>query len=155
MATELAPDINTECPEETPADLIHRIEESLLERFEEHLTAANELQVISRVGKQAAYLRCQIGPKNRTHDFHFFTRDVPGIELDGALGVVLDFADGALEQFFEADRDAYFPLDYTGHPFGDGFTVYARSQLRDFVAEEATVAFLREHGELGLLDEEV
>ena len=66
MATDLAPDINKECPEETPADLIHRIEESLLERFEEHLTAANELKVISRTGKQAAYLRCQIGPKSRT-----------------------------------------------------------------------------------------
>jgi hypothetical protein len=152
MPTSLAPDIEKECPIHAPADILAHLEKGIAEKYARFLTAPSELKIDCRLGPQTAFVHCQIGPPNFTHDFHFFTRDVPGSDFDGALGVLVDFLDGSLEQFFAADRDASFPLDYTGHPFGKDYTVFARSSRRDIEAEDEANRFLRDHGENLLLD---
>lgn len=154
MANNTAPDIETECPADGGDDLASHIEQGLIEKFDKHLKDLSEIKIQIRLGYQAAYLQCRVGSSEHMHQFDFFARNVPGVDFDGALGVLVDFLDGAMEQFFEADRDAYFPLDYTGHPCPGGHTVYARSTLRNLIAEEAADQFLKNHGEAELLSPE-
>jgi len=117
------------------------VEAALALRYGKELQAGETIRIEASTGPGSAFVRASVGPEARPHRFEVFARGIPGEGLDGALGVVLDFLDGALTEYFDEHRDAYLPLDFVGHPY-EGHVVFARSELRDLEAEAAARALL-------------
>ena len=136
-----APDPDRETPDPVPLGLIGDLEELLADRYSGALEEGEHIRVRARTGRNAAWLRARVGTDQRAHEIELFARDVEGEALDGALGVLVDFLDGVLEELFAAARDAYLPLDYSPRRFDD-HVVFARSEVRDFAAEAAADALL-------------
>lgn len=59
-----------------------------------------------------------------------------------AIDLSLDFLDWYLGEFFREDRDAFLPLDWKAHRFGD-VDVLARGDLRNELLDDAADAWLR------------
>lgn len=135
------PDVDRETPEAVPPHLLEDLEELLAERYGGALEEGEHIRVEARTGPRAAWLRARVGTLDKAHEIELFARDVKGDGLEGALGVLVDFLDGVLEELFAAGGDAYLPLDFTARRF-DEHTVYARSEVRDFAAEAAAAALL-------------
>ena len=139
------PAILKETPKKLSPQLTASLEEALHQRHGDFLEAGESIRVSARTGKKAAFLQARVGTDDIVMEFEVFARDVKGDALDCALGVIVDFLDGVLDEFFEEDRDAYLPLDYTAHPYEtDDGTVYvlARQEGRNYKAEEAADAIL-------------
>ncbi len=128
------PDSDSETPTQAPKALGEKIEAAIQARYEANLDANEAIRLLIKTGQKAAYVRARVGDGQRVMEFEVFVRDVAGPALDGALGPAVDFLDSVLEQYFDADRDAYLPIDYVGHPYEDT-VVFARQQARDLVAE--------------------
>lgn len=135
------PDVEREAPEAVPQALLDDLEELLAERYGGALDEGDHIRVEARTGPEAAWLNARVGSDDKAHEIELFTRGVPGDALEGALGVLVDFLDGVLEELFATVGDAYLPLDFTPRRF-DEHTVYARSEVRDFAAEAAADALL-------------
>ncbi len=131
-----APAILQETPKILLEDMRHLIETSLNEKNAEFLLHNESIRVAGRRGKKAAYLQARVGTEDEVMQFEVFARDFKGVDFDGAIGAVVDFLDGVLEEYFGEDREAYLPLDFTAHPYEEGF-VFARQEKRRFAVEEA------------------
>jgi hypothetical protein len=131
-----------ETPDDAPRALVRDLRRALKERHRRGL-GADRVKIEAKTGPEAAWLKCAIGSDARAHEIELFVRDVDDSGIDGGLGVLVDFLDGALEQFFEADRDAWLPLDFTGHPAGE-HVVLARMELRDYAAERMADELLKD-----------
>lgn len=59
-----------------------------------------------------------------------------------AIDLALDFLDWYLGEYFREDRDAFLPLDWKPHRFGD-VEVLARGDLRNELLDDAADAWLR------------
>ncbi len=59
-----------------------------------------------------------------------------------AIDICLDFLDWYVGEYFREERDAYLPLDWKPHRFGD-VEVLARGDLRNEFLDEAADAWLR------------
>ena len=59
-----------------------------------------------------------------------------------AIDVCLDFLDWYVGEYFREDRDAFLPLDWQPHRFGD-LEVLARGDLHNELLDEAADAWLR------------
>ncbi len=139
-----APDLDRETPHLVAGDLLEQTHAALTERFGDRLDDGDAIDLVLRRGDGAGHLWCAVGPSHRPHVFEFFCRDVEGPFAGGALAVLLDFCEGSLEQYFDEDKDAGFALDYVGHPF-EGHIVFAKSELRDFHAEQLADEWLKDH----------
>jgi hypothetical protein len=135
------PDPNEICRTQVAPGLLRRIEGALFERYGDMLDLSDRIVVHGASGRGAAHLTAAVGPPARPHVFELFVMDVPGQALDGAFGVLVDFLDGSLEEFFAHDKDAYFPLDFAPHDFV-GHTVYAKSAVVDKVADDLAARLL-------------
>lgn len=116
------------CTELIRKDLQNMITDALLERFQKRLEPGEQILVQGFTGFECAFLEVKIGTEKKTHLFEFFAKNMRGDELDGALGLIVDYADGALEEFFRFKRTRYFPLDFVQKDY-DGQIVYARHEL--------------------------
>lgn len=116
------------CTEVVRKDLQNMITDALLERFAKRLNAGEQIQVRAFTGFECAFLEVRIGTEVKTHLFEFFTKNLRGDELDGALGLLVDYADGVLEEFFRFKRNRYFPIDFVQREY-DGHAVLARHEL--------------------------
>lgn len=150
MTDVKAPAPEQETPEPLPATLLRELEGALQRAHQASLEGDEGIRLEGREGPRAGWLLARVGEEGRPWEFELFVRDVAGEGLDGPLGVLLDFLDGVLTEFFEADRDAWLPLDFVGHPYelGGGLTcvVFARGTRRDLDAEAAADRLLAEHG---------
>src|ERR1700688_1300550 len=88
------------CPDVIRKDLQNMITDALLERFTKRLNPGEEITVQGYTGFESAYIKICIGLESKMHVFEFFTKNLRGDELDGALGLLVDYADGVLEEFF-------------------------------------------------------
>jgi hypothetical protein len=122
------------CPEIIRRDLQNMITDALLERFSKRLNPSEEIHVNGFTGFECAFLQINIGTDSKTHLFEFFAQNMRGDELDGALGLLVDYADGVLEEFFRFKRNRFFPLDFVQREF-DGHPVFARHELINPKAE--------------------
>lgn len=129
-------DPKSQCPEVIRKDLQNMITDALLERFLKRLNQGEDIAVRGFTGFESAFLEIQIGTQEKMHHFEFFTRNLRGDELDGALGLLVDYADGVLEEFFRFKRNRYFPIDFVQREY-DGHPVFARHELRNLKAESA------------------
>lgn len=127
-------DPKSQCPEVIRKDLQNMITDALLERFLKRLNQGEDITVRGFTGFECAFLEIQIGIPEKMHHFEFFTRNLRGDELDGALGLLVDYADGVLEEFFRFKRNRYFPIDFVQREY-DGHPVFARHELRNLKAE--------------------
>lgn len=59
-----------------------------------------------------------------------------------AIDVCLDFLDWYVGEYFREDRDAFLPLDWKPHRYGD-VEVLARGELRNELLDDAADAWLR------------
>jgi hypothetical protein len=123
------------CTEVIRKDLQNMITDALLERFAKRLNAGEEIQVRALTGFECAFLEVKIGTDVRTHLFEFFTKNLRGDELDGALGLLVDYADGVLEEFFRFKRNRFFPIDFVQREY-DGHAVLARHELINSKADQ-------------------
>lgn len=127
------------CTEVIRKDLQNMITDALLERFSKRLNPGEEILVRAFTGFECAFLEVKIGTDTKAHLFEFFTKNMRGDELDGALGLLVDYADGVLEEFFRFKRNRYFPIDFVQREY-DGHAVLARHELinqkADKIADE-------------------
>jgi hypothetical protein len=123
------------CTEVIRKDLQNMITDALLERFSKRLNAGEDIKVHALTGFESAFLEVKIGNESKTHLFEFFTKNMRGDELDGALGLLVDYADGVLEEFFRFKRNRYFPIDFVQREY-DGHAVFARHELINKQAED-------------------
>ncbi len=136
-----APDDET--PVHADADLLDDVEAALATRYAKDLADGEQIVVDARTGPRAAWIGAAIDEGAKVHELELFLRDVPGDGLDGALGVLVDYLQGVLDELFAAERHASLPLDWEGRPY-DGKVVYARGEKRDYEAEDAAAALLDE-----------
>jgi len=59
-----------------------------------------------------------------------------------AIDICVDFLDWYVGEFFREDRDAFLPLDWKPHRYGD-VDILARGDLRNELLDEAADAWLR------------
>lgn len=137
-------DPKAQCPEVIRKDLQNMITDALLERFAKRLTAGEDISVRGYTGFECAFLEIQIGAETKMHHFEFFTKNLRGDELDGALGLLVDYADGVLEEFFRYKRNRYFPIDFVQREY-DGHPVFARHELKNVKAEKMGDAVLKKN----------
>jgi len=116
------------CTEKVRKDLQNMITDALLERFAKRLAGDEKIDVLGLTGFECAFLEIKIGNESKAHLFEFFTKNLRGDELDGALGLLVDYADGVLEEFFRFKRNKYFPIDFVQREY-DGHPVFARHEL--------------------------
>lgn len=128
VTMQLIKDPKSLCPETIRKDLQNMIRDALLERFLKRLTAGEGITVEGFTGFECAFIKVCIGTEAKMHVFEFFTKDLRGDELDGALGLLVDYADGVLEEFFRFKRNRYFPIDFVQREY-DGHPVFSRHEL--------------------------
>ncbi|HXW60329.1 MAG TPA: hypothetical protein VEK06_02210, partial [Myxococcota bacterium] len=130
------------CPEVIRKDLQNMIKDALLERFSKRLNPGEQIQVRAFTGFECAFLEVKIGTELKAHLFEFFTKNMRGDELDGALGLLVDYADGILEEFFRFKRNRYFPIDFVQREY-DGHAVLARHELINQKADKMADELLK------------
>lgn len=135
-------DLKALCPEVIRKDLQNMITDALLERFSKRLVAGEDILVRGFTGFECAFLQIEIGSEAKMHHFEFFTKNLRGDELDGALGLLVDYADGVLEEFFRFKRNRYFPIDFVQREY-DGHPVFARHELKNHKADKMADATLK------------
>ncbi len=128
-------DPKAQCPDVIRKDLQNMITDALLERFLKRLNPGEDIYVKGYTGFECAFLEIDIGAETKMHHFEFFTKNLRGDELDGALGLLVDYADGVLEEFFRFKRNRYFPIDFVQREY-DGHPVFARHELRNQKADK-------------------
>lgn len=117
------------CPDTIRKDLQNMIMDALNERFTKRLNAGEHIFVEAFTGFESAYLIIRIGNQDKMHEFEFFTKNMRGDELDGALGLLVDYADGVLEEFFRFKRNRFLPIDFVQREY-DSHPVFARHELK-------------------------
>ncbi len=122
------------CPHIIRKDLQNMITKGLLERFSKRLNPEEDVQVNGFTGEESAYLIVSLGTEEKMHVFEFFTKNKRGDELDGALGLLVDYADGILEDFFRHKRNRYFPIDFIQNEY-DKHPIWAKYELKNLKAE--------------------
>lgn len=137
-------DPKNQCPEVIRKDLQNMITDALLERFVKRLTNNETISVRGYTGFESAFLEIDIGTIEKMHHFEFYTKNLRGDELDGALGLLVDYADSIIEQFFRFKRNRYFPIDFVQQDY-DGHPVFARHELKNIKAENLANDILKKH----------
>jgi len=141
MPESLPEYIKRSCTLPADPELLSDLHDLLNDAFQGSLKKGEQMNVSALLGKSEAFLSVTIGNEVAGHVFEFFTKDVPGEGLEGALGFVIDFAQGALEEFFASKRESRFPLDFCIRVF-EGQQIYARYTYRNFAAEKLANDFL-------------
>ena len=142
--TPPAPD--DECPREVAPAVIDPIRDALLDAHADALGDEDTLAIHARTGPRCGWLRARVGPPRHPHEFELFTRDVDGDGLDGALGVLVDYIDGVLTEYFDGGREAGLGLGFHPRDY-DGVVVWGRSEVRDLDAEAEADRWLNGVGE--------
>ena len=138
-----APDLKRECPAVPDPGIREDIEHALELRHQDALDADERITVTIGQGPGAAFITARVGPPTRPHEFTVFAREIAGDDFDGALGVVVDYLDGVLEEYFAGDREGFLPLDFEGRPFEEHI-VFVRSDVRNLEAERLADALLND-----------
>ena len=136
------PKLNIETPTLVDLNLQKDINNLLNERYQTHLEKHETILIIAKIGDGASYLSAQLGDNDRAHVFEFFVRDCQKSDLDGGLDLLIDYLDGALFEFFEEDRNAFFPLDFTPRDF-ESHQIWVRHEFHDFKAESLALGLLK------------
>jgi hypothetical protein len=136
------PNPNTETPCLADSNLQKDINHLLNDCYQAHLKKHESISVIARFGDNASYLNVQVGDNNRAHVFEFFMRDCRESDLNCGLDFLIDYLDGILLEFFEEDRNAFFPLDFTPRDFAS-YQIWARHEFHDFKAESLALELLK------------
>jgi hypothetical protein len=159
-----APDLARECPDGIAPALRDAIRTALRARHARRLTGATDddehsdededndaaasvagaLDADAMIGAAAAVAVVVVGTARRAHELFVFVRG-DGDDLDGPLGVAVDYLDALLRER-GGDDDALLPLDWEGRPYegaADG-VVFVRGEIRDYLAEEDAAKLLDE-----------
>lgn len=151
MPNPLAPDVERETPQDADPELLAMAAEALSMRIAGALGPHDEIELVGKVGNRAAYIRTRVGPRQRPHEMELFVREVPGAGFEGALGVLVDYLDGVLEEWAASGREGTLPLDYEGRPYeledGGTISVYVRGEVRDLEAEAGATQWLTRNGQ--------
>lgn len=142
MTKIVQPNLDKETPCLAQSQLITDINTLLNERFKKYLQNNNSIQSAVRTGDTASWLELRIGDQDQAHVFEFFTRDHEKSDLGGGLDLLIDFADGAITEFFQADQNAFFPLDYTIYNF-ENCQLFAKHEFVNFKANKLAAELLK------------
>ena len=141
MTRQDPPAPEEETPHPMDAEILGDLQKALCQRHAGSSQDAESIRLEGGQGPGAAWLKASVPRGRQVHEVEIFTRDVPGEALE-AIGLVADYLDGVLTELTEADGEAFLPLDFVGAPF-EGFTIFARSRLRDLEAERLADELLR------------
>lgn len=123
-----------EAPNPVEEDLRADIEAALLNQYHNYLKTNQTIMVSATTGSSAAWLMMRIGNEQNAHIFEFFCRDSDPT-LEGALGIIIDFADGVLQEFL-TNENVWLPIDLTPYNF-ENHQVYAAQEFRNFELDKA------------------
>ncbi len=124
-----------ETPDAIDPALTKDIESLLQTRFKRFLEPDEAIRINASTGNRAAHVEARVGTLDEAHVFELFAENIEGEQLEGALGLLIDYLDGVLKEFFVSEKDAYFPLDFSPRTFAKQ-TLYARHTFRRFALEE-------------------
>lgn len=127
-------DLKKMCPYPIRKDLQNMITKGLVERFSKRLSSEEKIEVTGFTGEENGYLIISLGTPEKMHVLEFFTKNKRGDELDGALGLLLDYADQVLEDFFRHKRNRAFPIDFIQNEY-DKHPIWAKYELKNLKAE--------------------
>ena len=93
-----------------------------------------------------AIVRLMLCSDDRTHVYTMeaviLREKYPALSESQAVEISLDFLDWYVGEYFAEDRDAYLPLDWKSHTYGD-LEVMARGEVRNEFLDDAADAWLR------------
>jgi hypothetical protein len=93
-----------------------------------------------------AVVRLVLRSDDRTHVYTMeavvLRERYPALSEAQAIDIGLDFLDWYVGEYFREERDAFLPLDWKPHTFGD-LEVMARGELRNEFLDDAADAWLR------------
>jgi len=135
------PDPEQVAPKPAPDALRDDVERALNERHQEQLAADEIVRVELRTGRDAGWLRARVGTLEHAWEMELCATDVTGEGLEGALGVLVDWFDGALEEWLANERTGWVSVAWNTRTY-DGTTLWARGEVRDFAAEAAADEWL-------------
>lgn len=145
MPSDRALSLVERTPHAVPEALREQIAGALAETHGRALGDDDGVDVEAFTGAGAAFLAVRVGNDDDAYDFEFFCGDKEGALLDGALGLLVDYADGVLREFFAHDRDAFLPLEFQARRF-EGTELLVRSERRALALEDAADRLLAEAG---------
>lgn len=123
--------------------LMAQIQLALTQKFGHHLKDG-EAFLLSGWGKdEEVYLNLQVGTEKTAEVFDVATIYPDDKHKDDHFSKLLDYVDGVLHTYFEEDRDARLPLDYTQHTF-KGMDIVAKQEWHNFELEAQANALLAE-----------
>lgn len=112
------------------------VERALQEQLGGALEAGESVRVEVRDGPEAAWLRVRVGTDASAWEMELCATDVLGEGLEGALGKLVDWLDGALAEWLGNERTGWVSVGWEPREY-DGAKLWARGEVRDFAAEAA------------------
>jgi hypothetical protein len=126
-----------------PVERLAPITQMLTHQFQTQMTQNECLNLSGQKGDQSYYLKIELLQTNdQGTAFEFFMTTVPDLDIVHGYPVpLLDFVGHVLNSFFEEEREARLPLDFT--PFQvTKYDVYGRQEYRDYNLERQAEAWL-------------
>jgi len=115
-------------------DLLEQASTLLQDKFKSSLKEGERIVLEVHDEDGVITLRALVGTSKRAHEFEVKIEiKKPNDDKDTVL-LLLDFLDGALQEFFRYDRKAGFGLDFAKRRF-EGLDLFVRQEYRDFEAE--------------------
>lgn len=139
------PDAEEAAPDDVPEAVRKDVEDALNEHHGSALDEGERIVVAARHGDQAAWVRARVGDDRRAHEMELCAVDIAGDLLDGALGVLVDWLDGALDEWLAHDREAWVGVAWQPRDL-EGDTLWVRGEVRDFGAESLADEWLDKNG---------
>ncbi len=123
--------------------LIADIEVLLREKYCDNVSLQNQIYITALYGDSGVILNARVGNKESAHLFELACEHMNDPGIDGALGVLVDYLDGILAEFYKEKGHRWLPLDYTARPF-ENHTIFVKHTYRNFALENAADIILKD-----------
>lgn len=123
--------------------LMAQIQLALTQKFAAHLKDGEAFTVLGWGKDLDVYLSIHLEAEQKAEVFDVATIYPDDKNKDDYFSKLLDYIDGVLHTYFEEDRDARLPLDYTQHTY-KGLDIAAKQEWHNFELEAQANALLGE-----------
>jgi hypothetical protein len=114
----------------------------LSQKFADKLTVDEEIFLEALWGKDCALLKASVGNSQKAFVFELFIAHLDASGVEAGFGLLVDFLDGVLEEFFMRKRGAGFGLDFAPRQF-EASTILVRQEFHNFEAERLADELLK------------
>jgi len=130
-----ASSIHQECPHKISSAFSRKIELLFNQQYQQQLNIGEGIVIEGIYGLNTACLNAKIGSVDAFHLFQVFAPFKETLPHEDMFAWLVDYLDGAIAEFFEEDRCAFFPLDFSKRNF-EKITLWVRHEFHNIKLEK-------------------